>query len=256
MNKVSTRMLRHYDKIGLLKPIIDGNNNYRYYSEKQIEIISKIKELRACSFSLDEIYNIIENNNEVFLKEASIEKLKELSKLTGDYEKSINNLREIIDVVGEESFDNIYEISLTKKDCHNRIVCRENISEYDIDVTFDEIHEIIENRKLKANSCSILLNNFNRANENNYKVSVGIREIYNDDKYETKMSKKGKYISTIHYGDYNNIGNAYNSIIKYASKNNIAIDNSFEEKYLLDGVYTSLKNEYITEVSTLIINTP
>lgn len=53
MNKVSTRMLRHYDKIGLLRPASILPNGYRCYSEEQITVISQIKRLRDCDFLLE-----------------------------------------------------------------------------------------------------------------------------------------------------------------------------------------------------------
>ena len=41
--KTSIKMLRYYDKIGLLKPsMIDGATKYRYYSEEQLETVRQI----------------------------------------------------------------------------------------------------------------------------------------------------------------------------------------------------------------------
>ncbi|AJD27392.1 MerR family DNA-binding transcriptional regulator [Clostridium botulinum] len=39
---ISLDTLRHYDHKGLLKPIVDKNNGYRYYSLKHLDILEMI----------------------------------------------------------------------------------------------------------------------------------------------------------------------------------------------------------------------
>lgn len=40
LSRVSVRMLRHYDEIGLLPPAsIDSATGYRYYSEDQLPVL-------------------------------------------------------------------------------------------------------------------------------------------------------------------------------------------------------------------------
>ena len=47
LRNLTAETLRHYDRIGLLKPAyIDPETNYRYYSIFQYEKLGTIKELR------------------------------------------------------------------------------------------------------------------------------------------------------------------------------------------------------------------
>ena len=56
ISRVSVRMLRHYDEIGLLKPVeTDDFTGYRYYSESQLTKIGLIKSLKELGFSLADI---------------------------------------------------------------------------------------------------------------------------------------------------------------------------------------------------------
>ena len=56
LSRVSVRMLRHYDEIGLLKPVrIDEFTGYRYYHERQLIDVSRIRSLKEVGFSLSEI---------------------------------------------------------------------------------------------------------------------------------------------------------------------------------------------------------
>lgn len=60
LSRVSIRMLRHYDEIGLLKPIwIDPESGYRYYGAEQLPIVGRIKALKDMGFGLAVIGEIL-----------------------------------------------------------------------------------------------------------------------------------------------------------------------------------------------------
>lgn len=60
LSRVSIRMLRHYDEIGLLKPSsIDRFTGYRYYSEDQLPVVGRITALKDMGFSLSVITDIL-----------------------------------------------------------------------------------------------------------------------------------------------------------------------------------------------------
>jgi len=57
---VSIRMLRHYDKIGLLIPeYINQENAYRYYGEKNLALMQQVLFFKELDFSLKEIKDIL-----------------------------------------------------------------------------------------------------------------------------------------------------------------------------------------------------
>ncbi|MBR6706226.1 MAG: MerR family transcriptional regulator [Clostridia bacterium] len=61
LSRVSVRMLRHYDEIGLLKPAeIDRYTDYRYYREDQLPTAGRIAALKDMGFSLADIVRILE----------------------------------------------------------------------------------------------------------------------------------------------------------------------------------------------------
>lgn len=60
LSRVSIRMLRHYDEIGLLEPAeIEPFTGYRYYSEKQLPIAGRINALKDMGFGLSAIREIL-----------------------------------------------------------------------------------------------------------------------------------------------------------------------------------------------------
>lgn len=59
--RVSVKMLRHYDALGLLKPArVDPVTNYRYYSSDQLPRLNQIIALKELGFSLDEISKLLD----------------------------------------------------------------------------------------------------------------------------------------------------------------------------------------------------
>ena len=61
LSRVSVRMLRHYDEIGLLKPAeIDRFTDYRYYREDQLPTVCRITALKDMGFLLADIVRILE----------------------------------------------------------------------------------------------------------------------------------------------------------------------------------------------------
>ena len=61
LSRVSVRMLRHYDEIGLLKPAeTDTFTGYRYYDESQLLTVGTISSLKEMGFSLADIVKMLE----------------------------------------------------------------------------------------------------------------------------------------------------------------------------------------------------
>lgn len=81
--RVSKRLLRYYDEIGLLKPAqIDTASGYRYYSAAQMLTLNRILVLKELGLSLDQIHRLLndavstdEMQGMLLLKKAEIEQM-------------------------------------------------------------------------------------------------------------------------------------------------------------------------------------
>ena len=61
--RVSVRMLRHYDRLGLLEPAwVDPRSRYRWYSAGQLPRLQRILALRDLGFSLEHVAEILEGD--------------------------------------------------------------------------------------------------------------------------------------------------------------------------------------------------
>lgn len=62
---LTPKALRVYEVMGLICAHQRGENNYRYYSLKQVEIVQKIKQFRKLGFSLNEIKSLLDYNSDI-----------------------------------------------------------------------------------------------------------------------------------------------------------------------------------------------
>lgn len=256
MNKVSTRMLRHYDKINLLNPISIKENGYRYYSEQQIAIISKIKLLRDCDFSLDEIAQIFKNDSDTFFMEQVKCKIIDLNKQVRLYQKALKLLEGFSKESCQNYFVNQYGISLVERAENTLLISKQKFNLEHIETEFDKFFVFLEKKRLKTNGCAVLINYFDENKDKKNQVGIPVTEPYQDEQYITIVFPKSKCISTIHYGDYYNIGHAYNSIIRYAELNGYSIEHYFTERYLIDSSHKVNQTQYVTEILVSIKTSP
>ena len=80
LSRISIRMLRHYDEIGILHPeSVDDFTGYRYYSESQLPLAGRIQALKSLGFGLSVIKEILVKYEDVReMKRFLLVKRKEL----------------------------------------------------------------------------------------------------------------------------------------------------------------------------------
>lgn len=67
LGRVSPRMLRHYDALGLLCPDQVGENGYRYYRQEQLVRLLQIQRLQKYGFRLAEVAELLSLSEEELL---------------------------------------------------------------------------------------------------------------------------------------------------------------------------------------------
>ena len=79
---LTIKSIRYYEEKGLINIERNDENDYRKYTEKDIERLKLIKVLRYINFSIEDIYFMLKDNN---ILESLKEKSKELGKESADY---------------------------------------------------------------------------------------------------------------------------------------------------------------------------
>jgi DNA-binding transcriptional MerR regulator len=66
LGRVSVRMLRHYDAIGLIRPAhVDPHSGYRYYTAAQLKLLNRVIALKDLGFTLYQVQTMIEDKVDV-----------------------------------------------------------------------------------------------------------------------------------------------------------------------------------------------
>lgn len=93
MTGITTRTLRYYDDINLLKPSEVNENNYRIYDEKNVNKLQQILFYRSLNFPLQEIKKIMDDPNF-----SRIDALKQQQQLLLQEQEKIKTLLTNIDL--------------------------------------------------------------------------------------------------------------------------------------------------------------
>lgn len=93
LTQVTVRMLRYYDKMGLLKPAqIDPWTGYRMYSADQIPILNKIIYLRDSGFQVAEIVQILKNEDSSEMARQLDKKYLEIKKAMKEEQEKLKKI--------------------------------------------------------------------------------------------------------------------------------------------------------------------
>lgn len=106
---VSARTLRYYDEIGLLRPQRTSDAGYRFYGEKEVELLQQILFYRERGLQLEQISSILYEPG-FDIRRALEEHLLELEQQRIRTERLIHNIRQTI-----ASMEGEYEMSDTER---------------------------------------------------------------------------------------------------------------------------------------------
>ncbi|SCH13758.1 Multidrug transporter activation protein [uncultured Clostridium sp.] len=113
---VSTRTLRYYDEIGLLKPKRISSSGYRIYGEEEVNLLQQILFYKELDLPLEKIKSVI-HSEEFDCVEALHEHKKNLLERQKQIEKLLNNIdRTLLSLKGEEEMSNKEKFEGFKKD--------------------------------------------------------------------------------------------------------------------------------------------
>lgn len=249
LSHLTIKTLRFYEKEGLLIPAsIDQITGYRLYETYQLEDAAKIKSFRQLDLSIDEIKTILSGKDvkEVFReKMVVLEKQKKeidvrlsiINHLLEDkemkYQVTVKNISEAIVYYSEVKLkhysDMMQCIPIIGKECKElnpQLQCTEPL--YEFCEYLDEEHRD-HDVLIRYNEAVTL---FGHESEN-----IKFRKIP-----ETKV------LSLFHKGAYDQIGEAYAFIMKYAEDNGYKVNGLSRECYI-DGIWNKESvDEWLTEI--------
>ena len=256
LRNITTETLRHYDRIGLLKPIkVDPKTGYRYYSILQYEELGTIKELRQLGMSTDEIKKYFDNRNLEqsvnILKDKHYElknRIKELQEL----EESINEKIEHLEYISEElDFEDI----VIKEIKEREIITFDKPIKNEIDLSYiclelenelKEIAPIVASNRYGAiiKQKDIELNKYTES----VVMFLFIKDKENIDENYIKKISKGVYACMYYKGSIWDVEVNLKKMVKYIEKQGYRVCGDALQISQIDISVTDKREEVLYEI--------
>lgn len=255
--RVSAKTLRYYAEIGLLKPSeVNPENGYRYYAIEQLEKMLFINRLKAYSFSLDEIKEIlqskeIQGDNLYF---AFIHKKKEIEKQMHNYSQILAQLEDDISAIerGEPIMSYLEDIDVQLVDIPKmyllsirKIVQAEEYPDEYIKC-YEKLFKRIAVDQLTMSGQPMVLFHSAEYSPSGFdtEFAVPVQEYVKG----TRDFCPGLCLKTVVRGTYSQLSSVYAKQIEWAEKEGYQCINALFEVYVTDPSQVENEQDNITEV--------
>ena len=251
--KVSVRMLRHYDQIGLLKPAcIDETSGYRSYSIDQLPRLNRIMFLKDIGFSLHEIMDLVDDN-------ISVEEMKAmLKKRQKELENEINlaqlNLKVVmyrLRIIENESEMPKYDVTVKRTEGYLAVTYREivpNLLEMDTYChnMYSKLYKELKRLNISAIGPEVCYYYHEEYCDTDLDMAVGVIIQGNIDEHEKinaseialkRVEAQEQVASLIYSGPFDGMEFAIIELLKWIGANNWEIVGELTEVHLSGPAY-------------------
>lgn len=261
LRDVSTETLRHYDRIGLLKPYkIKESTKERYYSIHQFEQLGTIIELKQLGLTLKEIQDYFKNRNvkttyDLLSKGLDVVELKieELNKV----KKSINLKLNFLEQIKDSEFD--YHIEIKEVQFDRYYLISENEIKNEVDLSYEavKLESIISEFEpyspiFASNRYAGVYYDYKEGNNVFPKLGIEIETTSHRFSKFKKVSK-GQFLCIKYQGKFLDGGYNIQKLINYAKINNLSLDTEILQKQWLDYTFVDNKDELIFEIQIRLV---
>lgn len=254
LNRVSAKLLRHYDDIGLLEPAeIDRQTGYRHYSAGQIPVLNRIMALKDLGFSLSEISELLKSS---LSSEEMVGILKtrriQIQNVIDKEKSRLGKVDNLIDLFKREVEIMNYNIVVKSVESFRVASLRDIISDYgDQGRLWEELVSHIENHgaRMLAGCFASYYGEIEGKGVDAEVFEPIDRDIPGAERIKVHfMPAVSQMASIIHVGPYEGISLAYASVTKWIEDNSFRITGNEREIYLKGEWNSQDTSEYITEI--------
>ncbi|MCL2811385.1 MAG: MerR family transcriptional regulator [Clostridia bacterium] len=252
-SRTTRETLRHYDRIGLLRPESRGENNYRYYSTAQLAVVNVIRTFQESGMTLDEI----KRNNDIRLPEQTeeafshqVEKIDAIIEKWIQARKLLYTLQKVI-----RSAMNVNEEEITVQFMPAEAIILGGLNDYsrgrnDYDALFSfyqYMHEKFPDLDMNYPVWGVFSQE--RIKQGDW-VWPDRYYFYNPEGYDKKPA--GQYVVGYMRGGYGHGDALYRRILDYIDKNGFEICGDAYEEYPLNEICITEENNYLIRVMIMV----
>ncbi len=256
-SRVSIKMLRHYDQIGLLTPTyVDPATNYRYYSADQLPRLNRIIALKDLGFSLEQIAHLLDDDLSGDQLRGMLKlRREEIKQKLAAEEAKLTRVEARLKQIDLESGPPPYDVLLRKIEPHMVATIRENVGQGErIGELFEELEAYVARFEARAAMPPLLIYHDAEYDEHQQEIEVVIPingEVLATERVNIYMLEGSATMAcVVHVGSYESMGRAFNLLLRWIEENGYEIAGPIREVYLrfgADNVGYHLPDVYLAD---------
>lgn len=252
--KVSARMLRHYEKCGLLQPAkIDQFTGYRLYSAKQIPRLMQIITLRDMGFGVDEICTLLPHfHDATVMKDALRQKENETRNAIAIANSKLQKIAEISGSLEKEYFTMIYDVELKQLPAEKVLSLRETIPAQKEEALWQKLWAFVKTHHVKCTEGGYSIYHGDEYEEQavDTEIAVPVSESGTDEGgFVYKQLPAIEHAACIRFsGSYEGYGAAMEKLALWIEQNGYAICGTVRGFAIASPTDVSSPDQYMTEL--------
>lgn len=256
LSRMSIRTLRHYDELGLLKPVeVDSFTGYRYYRELQLLEAERIQCLRNMGFSLNLIREILQKYQDVQEMEHFLAiQRQELEQKSQEIEQKLRLIDSTIEWLRKDGTMRGYDVTLKTVPEFYAASVRRLIPTYaDEGLLWKTMMEETAPLHIQYSNPSYAIAVFHdgeyKDNDVDVEVLQSVQGTYPDTEHvKFKTIPPVQIASAVFKGSYEQIGEVNAAVARWISDNGYEYDGLSFNIYHVSPGMTRNPDEYVTEV--------
>ena len=252
LSRVSIRMLRYYDEVGLLKPDeVDEFTGYRYYGEEQLLVVGKINALKDMGFGVNAIAEILKSSNT-----DEIEQIFQIQKarLTEEADKINDRIRFLDTALERLRKDEIMKYDCVIKQMPERTVAsvRKVIPKYEEE---GRLWHILFSETAKSGmvpcgpAMAKLHDKEYKESDVDVEVQIEVKGQYENTENVTFFTEPETTVASVTFkGSYDQFSDVYASLAAWASENGYEFAGPMIDVYHVGPNTTHNPDEFVTEI--------
>ena len=256
LSRISVRMLRHYDELGLLTPLYtDPDSGYRYYGPAQLARANRIRSFREMGLGLQSIRLILQTGEDADAIRARL--CAQRTALESQLESTSRQIRLLdaaLSQLRKDDFSMQYDVTLKQFPAMPVASVRGRLRSYaDEGQLWHLLMEETASRPLSyAQPCyalAIFHDKEFKESQVDVEIQMTVKELCPDTEHvKFKMTEPVQFASAVFQGSYEQIGPVNQAVAQWIEDNGYALASSMFNIYHVGPHQAQDPADYVTEV--------
>lgn len=213
LSHVSSRMLRHYDLLGLLRPVKVGpENGYRYYDRAQLTTLVQIEQLKSFGFPLSDIGQLLALPQGELARRIHARRLEAHGELVALRTTLAQMERDIIRMEGTAMSLNKYHVILMDCPAQTVFTLRKTINIAQTHALFQQLLEDMQAQGLRRTGPTQQMFMGEEFSYESLDLMAQVQVAEDSAGPGVRVLPAGTFVATTHTGPYEDLRYAYDAI--------------------------------------------